>query len=286
MFNLKFRCFYVILVLTMGSHAFSQSVVPIGAYTAEQQSALAPGNNTFTDGRYYQNLAITMEKGEAAMFYMRASLYEPLIYTVDNNVINWVNGDTKLGEDNIYTSVLTLFADKDTTFNVVYSSVLAGATGDFIYGMRKLSATQMQVPPEGDFCARLIYFINQWQAMWYLIGSADNFVGKTFTESLVPGNHAGLDMFFVAYEDLMTTETAEEAKNYYTKKVSDIQNCLDMNSWVIETEEYISDIDEIEYYTTYFNVKDGTGTETFLQSFAVILEFNEKVESKVTIEFY
>lgn len=161
-----FTLIFVVTLTSVGS-VFAQATV--GAYTAEQQSILESTDNTFTDGRYYKNLSISMAKGEGAMFYMRAIAFEPMIYTLDNSQVNWANGTNILGEDSAYTSVLTIIADKDTTFNVIYSSTVSGATGDFVYGMRKLSEQQMVVPDPEDFCGRLIYTINNWQCMWYLM---------------------------------------------------------------------------------------------------------------------
>lgn len=261
--------------------------VPVGAYTAEQQSELVTTDPTFTDGRYYKNLSISMAKGEGAMFYMRAIAFEPMIYTLDNSQVNWANGTNILGEDSAYTSVLTLIADKDTTFNVIYSSIISGATGDFVYGMRKLSEQQMVVPDQDDFCGRLIYTINNWQCMWYLMPGSESFGGKSFDNPISLGGDAWLDAYFVASEDLFWSEVGSEAKSQYDTIVENIKKCIDMTYWETEEDYYLDDmVDGTEYFTTYFNVKGGTGRETFLQSFAILLELDVLGDSYVSIEFY
>ncbi|MBK8343401.1 MAG: hypothetical protein IPL12_08885 [Bacteroidetes bacterium] len=206
-----FTLIFVVTLTSVGS-VFAQATV--GAYTAEQQSILESTDNTFTDGRYYKNLSISMAKGEGAMFYMRAIAFEPMIYTLDNSQVNWANGTNILGEDSAYTSVLTIIADKDTTFNVIYSSTVSGATGDFVYGMRKLSEQQMVVPDPEDFCGRLIYTINNWQCMWYLMPGYEDYSGKTFDNPILPGGEAWLDAYFTATEQLTYEEDPSEAKAY------------------------------------------------------------------------
>ncbi|MBK7444055.1 MAG: hypothetical protein WBP43_11700 [Chitinophagales bacterium] len=278
-----FTLIFVVTLTSVGS-VFAQATV--GAYTAEQQSILESTDNTFTDGRYYKNLSISMAKGEGAMFYMRAIAFEPMIYTLDNSQVNWANGTNILGEDSAYTSVLTIIADKDTTFNVIYSSTVSGATGDFVYGMRKLSEQQMVVPDPEDFCGRLIYTINNWQCMWYLMPGTESFGGKSFDNSISLGGDAWLDAYFVASEDLFWSEVSTEAETYYLTKIEEIKKCLDMTYWETEDDYFISDYDGVEYITTYFNVKGGTGRETFMQSFAILLELDVLGDSYVSIEFY
>jgi hypothetical protein len=274
-----------ILLQLSATAIFTQ--VPIGAYTAEQQSNLTNTDNTFTDGRYYKNLSISMTKGEGAMFYMRAIAFEPMIYTLDNSQMNWANGVNNLGADSAYTSVLTLIADKDTTFNVIYSSTTAGGTGDFVYGMRKLSAEQMAVPEPDDFCNRLIYTINNWQCMWYLMPGSESFGGKAFDNPIVPGGEAFLDAYFTASEDLFWSEVGSEAKIKYETIVENVKKCIDMTYWETDVDYYLDDmVDGTEYFTTYFNVKGGTGRESFLQSFAILLELDVLGDSYVSIEFY
>ncbi len=281
------RRFLLLFILSQLCVTVMLAQVPVGAYTAEQQSNLTNTDNTFTDGRYYKNLSISLTKGDGAMFYMRAMAFEPMIYTLDNSQMNWANGVNILGADSTYTSVLTLIADKDTTFNVIYSSTTAGGIGDFVYGMRKLSAEQMAVPEPDDFCNRLIYTINNWQCMWYLMPGNESYGGKSFTYPITPGGDAWLDVYFVAHEELFSAEVGTEAKNYYEATIEKIKKCIDMTYWETDVDYYLDDmVDGTEYFTTYFIVKGGTGRETFLQSFAIMLELDVLGDSYVSIEFY
>ncbi|MBK8343400.1 MAG: hypothetical protein IPL12_08880 [Bacteroidetes bacterium] len=59
-----------------------------------------------------------------------------------------------------------------------------------------------------------------------------------------------------------------------------------MTYWETEVDLYVDDIDGVEYYVTFFNVKNGTGRETFLQSFAILLDLDVLGDSYVSIEFY
>lgn len=276
--------FYALLVC-LGLLTTTNAQVAVGAYTAEQQAVLSAQDPTMTDGRNFKNLPVTMKKGEGAMFYMRAMLYEPQIYIIDNAQVNWRQGEAVEGSDGITSSILILIADKDTSFNVLFTSDIAGASGDFVYGMRQLDAAQMTVPAENDFCGRLTYMINHWQCMWYLMDGIQDEYGKTFNFSLIPYNTFELDDYFIAFEDLYAPETSEEAKAIGAEIIEKIKKCLDMNAWEIKEDYFISDIDGVEYTTTYFNVK-GASNKDFMMSFAIIVEVDPLGINYVVLEFY
>ena len=143
-----------ILQLTVSSNASAQAAM--GVYSAEQTSALASGDPTFTDMRYYKNLTYELKKGEAAMFYMRAVAYMPQVYTVDRALVNWGTGLTTSSSDGNNTSMIVVIADKDTIFDVVFTSSSPSMSGDFVYGIRKMDSAQMIYPPESDFCLTLL----------------------------------------------------------------------------------------------------------------------------------
>ena len=265
--------------------ATSNAQVAVGAYTAEQQANITAQDPTMTDGRNYKNLPVTMKKGEAAMFYMRAITFQPQSYIIDNAQVNWRQGDAVLGSDGITSSILVLKADKDTSFNVIFTTDIAGASGDFVYGMRQLDAAQMTVPAENDFCGRITYMINHWQCMWYLLDGVQVEYYKTFNFSLVPGNAFELDDFFIASEDVYDPETSEETKAKGAELIANIKKCLDMNAWEIKEDYYLSDVDGVEYSTTFFNVK-GASNNDFMMSFAVIVEIDPTGLNYVVLEFY
>lgn len=276
-------CYVVLTCLGMNTKAFSQ--IPMGAYTAEQKAYINAEDPTMTDGRNFKNLPVTMKKGEGAMFYMRAVLFEPQIYIIDNAQVNWRQGDAVVGSDGITSSILILIADKDTSFNVIFTSTLVGSGGEFVYGMRQLDATQMTVPAENDFCGRITYMINHWQCMWYLMDGTDDYYGKTFDFSLLPDNSFELDDYFVAREDVYALESSAEAQAKGAELIENIKKCLDMNAWETQKDYILSDIDGVEYFTTYFNIKGATN-EAFMMSFAVIIEIDPLGSNYVVIEFY
>jgi hypothetical protein len=92
-------------------------------------------------------------------------------------------------------------------------------------------------------------------------------------------------IFFIASEDVYAPETSEEAKAKGTELIEKIKKCLDMNAWEIKEDYYLSDIDGVEYTTTYFNVK-GASNKDFMMSFAVIVEIDPTGLNYVVIEFY
>jgi hypothetical protein len=68
-----------------------------------------------------------------AMFYMRAITFQPQIYIIDNAQVNWRQGDAVLGSDGITSSILVLKADKDTSFNVIFTTEIAGSLPATLY---------------------------------------------------------------------------------------------------------------------------------------------------------
>lgn len=281
----QFSTVFFTFLLSLCISAVANAQIPMGAYTAEQTAYITAEDPTMTDGRNFKNLPVTMKKGEGAMFYMRAILFEPQIYIIDNAQINWRQGDAVIGSDGITSSILIFIADKDTSFNVIFTTEMAGSGGEFVYGMRQLDANQMAVPTENDFCGRLTYMVNHWQCMWYLMDGVQDVYGKTFNFSLIPDNSFELDDFFIASEDVYALETSEETKAKGAELVENIKKCLDMNAWEIKEDYYLSDVDGTEYSTTFFNIK-GASNNDFMMSFAVIVEIDPTGLNYVVLEFY
>lgn len=269
-----------VLFLVVGS-AMLNAQVPMGAYSSEDASRLETGDQQLTNNCYYKNLAIELKKGEGIFMYMTSSDFEPQLYMLDNALVNWVTGDNVSNGDNSYSSYLSLVADKDTIFNLVYSSISPTTTGAFAYGVYKLDANQMHYPESDEFCGRLTYIINNWLCFWKFIPyESDGILGRTIKNSIKPNNE-GYIGFTESYSEVFYED--DEGNNSlakYNEYVNKVKNCLDIEFWDIST-EMDTEYSGIKYYETFFTLKGGT-PGVYLESFSI--RFNDSEESTDVIE--
>lgn len=280
----KFLC--ACLLFTVGLRNISAQNIQLGITMDEQQSALAAGDATFTDGRYYKNLTFTLKAGESALFYMLANEFSPQIYIVDTTLTNWLNGVPK-SIGSFSGSFIWMNATSDYTFHVVYSSNYAGSTGNFSFGIRKMAAGQNDLSKATTTCDRLYYLLNNWFACFGLIDGtmASNMAFFPVPSVYFPGSQATVNSATDYIESLYYGNQVATAEKY-DATVAEITNCIDLNVWDITKDFYMDElITGASFTTTYFTLK-GSMAETPLSSFSVTWIEDPTGENEIELELY
>ncbi len=275
---------HLVIFSTLISTGATAQNFTMGIYQDEKSSELTSSDPMLTGDYHYRDMQLQLSAGEGVLLYMTSGDFTPLMYTVDTTLVNWVKGQEGTG-----TSFIIITAHSDTVFHVVYTSTTALATGNFTFGMRKLSKEQMEFNENLPFCSRFAYLLNQWQCYFRLIPATE---GRTTdqintTRTLFPGDN-GIISNVTHYKEYLfqTADNDDAVSAKYKEVVNQITNCLPENVFEIKTEILDDQIgDGGTMIITYFNLK-GNASETTLASFSVTYSEQFGFTDTVYLEFF
>lgn len=291
LFNLipvKFPLFLLLILVSIGLSAQNDASWP---EEYESMGSLDTTDFAFATGQYYKFTDISLKAGEGVFLYMLANAFEPAIYSADFAMLNLRIGSiTEFGTD-LHLAYLPVIAKNDTIIQVVYSSVEKSVTGDFAYGFRKLSSSQMKFDTMSSYCEKLNFLINNWQCWWELVSPEDfyptwGFPYKTSNISLVYKGSVFMRMDgLTSYNEILFMNNSSAlAKSKYDEIIENTINCVSDEKWDIITLDSEFNTDVNFSRITRFTLK-GMAAGQILATFEISLFCDEKNGCDVTIYF-
>jgi len=226
--------------------------------------------------QHYRGSAFQMKKGQACLFLMSSINFKPrLALSGSSEMIAPISG-----RETDSTAEVTWIAPADTSITVYFTSIEDNKIGKFSYGFRLMDSSQVVFKDDYSTCDRLTYLFNHWQMDWMLVptelkhdgtrkimyfGNYDYYI---FKNTLLKSSKAEFTdkyeekMFSILYE---AENSKKKATEFYKRICADIKTCLNINDWVIETENEFQLAESISTLVlpvvTHFFFKGATKNE-------------------------